>query len=128
MISFQNLPYLQIFSGLEISLKEEKIYSSKKNLSVYFDLSFNKVSGHLILDAHELGHTGRMEILEAFTETMNIYLGKILSLEESKELISPPRLLNIDLNLSFEKGNWSFFEFLFNDSIFPVAIAIEQKH
>lgn len=127
MNSFNELPHLTIIPGLELILRSSRITHSKKNVSLSFNLSSERVSVYLILDAHDLGYHGRLEILEAFAETMNIYLGQLISKNNLPETLSTPKLLNIDLELDFKDNKWSFFEFHFNESIFPVAIRVDRK-
>jgi|SRR5690606_20129027 len=127
MIRFQEIPHLQLFSGLELDLTDKRVRETKKNISVHFSLSQESVSAYLLLDSHEFSHSQRMELLEVLSETMNIYLGKLLSQTKSEQELSVPRFLNIDQTVSFKDDMWNFFELLFNENIYSVAVSTERK-
>ena len=89
---------------------------SKDNLHVQFEITGEikgRVTCHLCLDGHDMSHSERNFIFPLFVESMNILIGRQITLDEDLSQfdihISPPKLsvisqeLNTSLRLMTQK-------------------------
>jgi hypothetical protein len=101
---------------------------SKENLQVQFDVTGDIrgcITCYLCLDNHDLNHHEKNYLFPLFVESMNILIGKQISLDEEfsslRIQISPPKLnLNSQIINSSTKSFIHKYELELEDQIFSV--------
>lgn len=131
MIELTRIDELKILHNVRLIHRHDlNPVSSTNNLHVQFEVKGDirgTITCHLCLDQHELNHAERNYLFPLFTESMNILLGRQISIDDDfknmRIQLSPPKLSMIAKEIDTKSRNLTQkYELNFEAQNFAVLI------